>query len=76
VVSLVCTQRIDFEIPQGIPVITDLMKSCFSYNPQDRPDASSVNDLLNSLTVNKSGLSALIISYELMTCSDEFVFQK
>jgi len=55
VATLVLAGTMNLDIPPGIPVISDLMKDCFAWKPEQRPDFGEICARLNDLGVTERG---------------------
>jgi hypothetical protein len=53
----VASGTIDLHIPPNIPVITPLLKDCFAFDPNHRPDFYAICNRLESLSTNSAGLN-------------------
>jgi hypothetical protein len=65
VAMAVANKKMNFEVPENIPILSALMKDCFAFSPQSRPDFELITSKLQQLstdeTGNISGLSQLTI---------------
>jgi hypothetical protein len=48
-------KTLDLEIPQNIPVLSALLKDCFSYSPAERPSFGDICRRLEHLSTDESG---------------------
>jgi hypothetical protein len=55
----VVTKTLDFQIPKQIPVITDLMKRCFLFDPKKRPSFVDITEALDKLCVDSNGINTI-----------------